>query len=118
MSPSMASTLASRLFVYRWYFLAASLLSFALMVPLLVLRPSLTPFLIPLFGPLVIVPWALLCACTWFHPERGNMRSTSTGFSRLPHSLRVVVRWYSSVFLTLFLIVGLVIWPALVIAWL
>lgn len=118
MSPSMASTLASRLFGYRWYFLAASLLSLALMAIVLALQPSIAPLLIPLFGPLVIVPWGLLCACTWFHPERGNMRSSSAGFSKLPHSLRVAVRWYASVFLTLFMVAGLLVWPALVIAWL
>lgn len=117
MTPAMASGLASRLYTYRWWFLAASLIGFATGAALLVIWPSLMQAVVPLFGPLVVVPWALLCACMWFHPERGNMRSSSSMFSKLPGFLHGVIRWYASLFLTLFLIVGMLVWPALVIGW-
>ena len=118
MTPSMASTLASRLFAYRWWFLGASLTSLSVAFLLLMLRPSVASLIVPLFGPFVVVPWGLLCACTWFHPERGNMRPTSAFMLRLPHFVRVALRWYASLFLGLFFVVGLVVWPAIALEWL
>lgn len=119
MTPSMASALALRLFAYRWWFLAMSLVSFALAFMLLMLRPSFAPLIVPLFGPFVVLPWGLLCACTWFHPERGNMRATSGFvFGRLPSFMQVAIRWYASLFLGLFFVVGLVVWPVLALVWL
>jgi hypothetical protein len=118
MTPSLAATLASRLFAYRWWFLVASLTSFGVVFVVLMMRPALASLVVPLFGPFVVAPWGLLCACTWFHPERGNMRPTSRFMSRLPSFVQAAVRWYASLFLGLFFVVGLVAWPALALAWL
>jgi hypothetical protein len=38
-------------------------------------------------------------------------------FSKLPHLLQGGIRWYAPVFVTLFIVVGLFVWPALVIGW-
>lgn len=66
-----------------------------------------------LMGPAVFVPWALLCACTWFHPERGSLNSTSRLIGRLPGVVRAGVRWYAAIFLAILVLVGGIVWPAL-----
>ena len=71
-----------------------------------------------LAGPVILAPWALLCACVWFHPERGNLQPGSTLIGKLPNAVQLGVRWYASLFLTLFIVAGAVVWPALSFVWL
>jgi hypothetical protein len=113
MTPSIATTLATHLFRFRWWLLAVALLSIGAMFALVVIRPSLAPIAFALVGPLAVVPWGLLCVCLWFHPERGNMLPTSRLFGKLPGLVQTGLRWYAALFITLFLIVGLLIVPAL-----
>src|SRR6185312_11879054 len=120
MTPALCTSIASRLFAYRWWFLGCSVmafLSFAAALSL-ALSPALTAAAAALVGPLVVGPWALLCACVWFHPERGNLQSSSRVVGRLPSVVQSAIRWYAALFLALFAIVGVVVWPALSFAWL
>jgi hypothetical protein len=71
-----------------------------------------------LAGPIIFVPWTLLCTCVWLHPERGNLQPGSRLIGKLPHVVQRVVRWYASLFLGLSVFFGLVVWPALSLAWL
>lgn len=113
MTPSIATTLATHLFRFRWWLLAVALLSIGAMFTLVVIRTSLAPIAFALVGPLAVVPWGLLCVCLWFHPERGNMLPTSGLFGKLPSLVQTGLRWYAALFITLFLIIGLLIFPAL-----
>ncbi|KQW46430.1 hypothetical protein ASD88_08480 [Pelomonas sp. Root662] len=71
-----------------------------------------------LAGPAIAVPWAGLCACIWFHPQRGNMQPGNRFIGRLPNAVQLFFRWYASLFLAAFVLMGLVVWPALALAWL
>jgi hypothetical protein len=71
-----------------------------------------------LAGPVIFVPWAFLCTCVWFHPERGNLQSGSKLIGKLPNAVQLCVRWYASLCLALFFVVGAIVWPVLSFAWL
>lgn len=119
MSPAFFTTIAQRLFVRRWWLFAASLLAVALLVTAFSIAPPRFALLAgALAGPAIAVPWALLCACVWFHPQRGNLQPQSRLVGRLPPLLQTGVRWYASVFLSMFLVFGAIAWPVLAVAWL
>jgi hypothetical protein len=119
MSPSFFTRVAARLFIRRWWFLAVSLVGMALLFASFTYGSAQVVALAgTLAGPVIFVPWALLCACVWFHPERGNLQPGSKLIGKLPSALQVGVRWYASLFLALFVVVGAVVWPALSLAWL
>lgn len=119
MSPSFFTYVATRLFARRWWFLVIALLGMALLFAAFSYGSAQAAAVAgTLAGPFIFVPWALLCACVWFHPERGNLRPSSSLISKLPRTLQVGVRWYASLFLALFVVVGAVVWPALSLAWL
>lgn len=112
MPPELFTSVASRLFHRRRWFLAMSLLSMASSFAMFAFGPSRLALYAPLFiGPLVVVPWGLLCACIWFHPEHGNLQSGSKMVGKLPQSLQVFVRWYAAIFLAFFLFFGAVAMP-------
>ncbi|WP_457418715.1 hypothetical protein [Roseateles sp. P5_E7] len=119
MTPKFATQIAARWFSHRWWFLAASLLGIGSLLAAMIYGPAeAAAVAATLAGPVIFVPWALLCACIWFHPERGNLQSGRGLFGRLPNAVQQVFRWYSSLFLGVFIAVGLVVWPALSLAWL
>lgn len=119
MSPTLATYIAARLFPHRWWFLGESLLGMALLLAALTHAPTgAATVATALAGPIVFVPWALLCACVWLHPERGNLQPGSRLIGRLPHVIQRFVRWYASLFLGLFIFAALFVWPALSLLWL
>lgn len=119
MSPAFFTSLAERLFAHRWRLFATTLLAVALLFASLSMVPPRLVFLVgALAGPAVAVPWALFCACVWFHPQRGNLQPQSQLVGQLPPLLQTGVRWYASVFLCLFFVFGAVVWPVLSVAWL
>lgn len=112
MLPSMCSNMAARLFSRRWWFLLASVAGFGGLVIILAYAPTRMGWLAGAFaGPLIFVPWTLLCLCAWFHPERGSLQSGSRFVGKLPRWAQLVVQWYASLFLIIFLVVGLIVWP-------
>lgn len=119
MSPAFFTSLAERLFARRWGLLAASLLAVGLLFVALSAAPPHLAFLATMLaGPAVAVPWALLCACVWFHPQRGNLQPQSKLVGRLPPLIQTGLRWYAAVFLGVFMICGAAVWPVLSVAWL
>jgi hypothetical protein len=119
MSPSFFTRLAARLFARRWWFLAVSLFGMALLFAAFSFGSiQFAAVAGTLAGPFIFAPWALLCACVWFHPERGNLQPGSKLIGKLPNAVQLGVRWYASLFLALFIVVGAVVWPALSLAWL
>lgn len=119
MSPAHATQLATRLFPYRWRLLAMSLLGIASLLAALTLGSSgVTTIASTLAGPLIFVPWVLFCACLWLHPERGNIQPRSRVVGRLPDLVQRAVRWYASLLMGVFVIIGLVVWPLLALTWL
>lgn len=119
MSPTLATQVAVRWFPHRWWFMATSLAGAAsLFMAMTYGSAGAAAVAASLAGPVVVVPWAVLCACIWFHPERGNMQPGSRFIGRLPDAVQRFVRWYASLFLGAFVLTGLVVWPALSVAWL
>jgi hypothetical protein len=119
MSPSFVTRLAERLFPQRWWFLAVSLVG-AVVVFAAYSSGSAQVAAVAgtLAGPVIFVPWALLCACVWFHPERGNLQPGSKFIGKLPSAVQLGVRWYVSLLVALFVVIGAFVWPALSLAWL
>jgi len=110
MSLQLASKLAARLSPYRWLFLAVALGSFIVLVAVLFLSRSseASNLSFAAMGPFVIVPWGLLCLCTWFGPNaRFNVASGSAS------TVRGALSWYAELLLVVF-IAGGVVWPFLV----
>ena len=109
MTPDFYTKLAEHLFPFRWWFLGASVCSTLVMVALVSLHGvSVAAFLA---GPMIGLPWAALCASTWFHPVRGNMQPGGARFGRLPKFVQTTVRWYAAIFLAVFVVFCGVLWP-------
>jgi hypothetical protein len=118
MSPNFFTRVAVRFFARRWWFLAASVLGMALLFAAFSSSSiRVAAVAVTLAGPFVFVTWAMLCACAWFHPEHGNLRLKGRLFGKLPNAVQLGVRWYASLFLALCFVVGVIVWPALSIAW-
>lgn len=119
MSPAFLSSIASRWFAHRWWLLGASVACMAVAFAAFNLAPPSVAFVAAvLVGPFVAGPWALLCACIWFHPERGNLLPHSKIVGKLPPFLQSGVRWYAAIFLTLFTVAAVVVFPILSVSWL
>ena len=117
MSPSFFTRLATRLFPFRWWFFSTSVVGMVLLFASFSTGAAL-PVTVAgaLAGPIIFVPWALLCVCIWFHPERGNLQSNSKLVGRLPMVIQIGIRWYAAIFLAVFFLVGAVVWPAVSLA--
>ncbi|WP_460490066.1 hypothetical protein [Curvibacter fontanus] len=111
MTPTFYSKAAERLFPIRWWFLALAIAAMVVIVATVSFSGSKGIAAFALAGPLVGLPWAVLCACIWFHPERGNMRPSSKLIGWLPPVIQSGIRWYAALFLTLFAAVCGVVWP-------
>lgn len=101
---------AEKLFPKRWWFLGVSVVGMAAIF--LFLNSGITKSILPvaLFMPFIVVPWGLLCMCTWFHPTQGKLYVGSIT-SKLPVVIQSAIRWYSAIFLVLFFAFGLVVFP-------
>lgn len=120
MTPALCTSIASRLFAYRWWFLACSAFAVVLFAMGMAVAPS--PRMVTvgrgLLGPLVIGPWALLCTCVWFHPQHGNLQPHNKFVGHLPLVIQAGIRWYAAILLFFFLVAGVIVWPFLSVAWL
>ncbi|MCE4557191.1 hypothetical protein [Pelomonas cellulosilytica] len=119
MSPTFFTSVAGRFYARRRWLFGASLLAIAILFAALSTAPPQLAFLASILaGPAIAVPWTLLCACVWFHPQRGNLQPRSKLIGRLPPLVQTGVRWYAAVFLALFLFFGALVLPVLSVAWL
>ncbi|MBL8279531.1 MAG: hypothetical protein JNL93_22890 [Pelomonas sp.] len=118
-SPAFFTSVAERLFARRWWLLGASLLAVAVLFAALSAAPPHFAFAATMVaGPAIAVPWALLCACIWFHPQRGYLQPQSRLVGRLPRLLQTGIRWYAAVFLALFMLCGTDVLRVLSVVWL
>jgi hypothetical protein len=103
--------LAVRLYRQRWWLIAVTAAGF-LLLPAAFLTGSSTAFLIAsaLAGPVIATSWGLLLSCVWFHPMFGYLYTWPL-LGRLPNIVKVSIRWYFVVFLTLWFLFGIVVWP-------
>jgi hypothetical protein len=51
--------------------------------------------------------------CYWFEPVRGGLFSRAI-FQRLPHLVQTVLRWWAAIFLVIWFIFGIIVWPLFV----
>lgn len=109
MTPALYTKLAGRLFPFRWWLLVASVCSALFIVALFNVCGEMLA--ISLAGPMVGLPWAVLCAATWFHPTRGNLQSSGGRFGRLPHFVQTIVRWYAAILLAVIVVFCAAAWP-------
>jgi hypothetical protein len=113
MTPALATRLAERAYPARGAALAFSLTAFALVaVAASVGSASAARIAGALAGPMIGLPWAILCAGIWFHPEHGAMALSARFMKKLPAAFQLLFRWYAAIFLTLFVLFCAVIWPA------
>jgi hypothetical protein len=116
MSPTFFAGMAERHFSHRWWFFAAAAAGAALVFAAATMAPPPVAFVAGvLAGPLIALPWALLCACLWFHPQRGKLQPGNRWVGRLPPLVQAGMRWYAALFLGLFMAAAALLWPALVI---
>ncbi|ATQ76522.1 hypothetical protein CR152_19890 [Massilia violaceinigra] len=112
MLPSMFSNIATRLFRRRWWFVLVSIVGLCMLIVSMIYAPGNARLLAGIIvGPLIFLPWALLCTCMWFHPAQGNLQPGSRYIGKLPPMLQSALRWYASLFLIVFVLAGLVICP-------
>jgi hypothetical protein len=116
MTPSYLAGLAERLHPKRLVFAMASLSGFLVLLAVGHFMPRALPVVVPLAGPLVLLPWVVFCACTWFHPKRGSLRLRAG--SRAVVIVREGMRWYAAVFIGLSVVIAVLVWPILAIQWL
>lgn len=114
MTPDLCANLAFRFYSFRWRFLAASLICLVLLLASFYFLSSKIAFLAnALAGPLIISSWGMVCICTWFHPEHGNLQPSSKFIGKLPNSIQAIIRWYASIFIGVFILSGLIAWPVI-----
>ncbi len=120
------TNVAERFHAVRWWFgmspfVAAGSAMFALSLapnePFPVSLPLVATGSVALIL-LITIPWGISCACVWFHPTRGILQSGSRVFGRLPMSLQKISQHGAALFLTFFVFVAAVVFPATVLFWL
>jgi hypothetical protein len=111
-SPALATQLALQAWPHRLAATAISLISFALFAAILFVgQAPVIRVAAVLVGPVVGGSWAVLCLASWFHPECGSFSSQGWLVGKLPAVVQTAVRWYASLFLSLFLVFCLLVWP-------
>lgn len=118
MSPTVFTAIAERFFDRRWWFLALSAASVMLTFAAFMSGSQRVASMAAICGmPMIAVPWAMLCACIWFHPVKGNLRPGSRFVASLSPLMQTGLRWYAAIFLQLFVLVGAVIAPLMLLYW-
>jgi hypothetical protein len=112
MTPSLCTNLAVKLHPARRILLVLSLAVVALVWVLVFLfvapaRINLIT-LLSVAAPLLAVLWAAVCCTFWFHPVHGSLRENSPSLRRVPDAAQAVVRWYAAIFLSFFVVAGVV----------
>jgi len=61
-------------------------------------------------GPAISIFWGMALLCFWFDPARGSLYSS--GLIRLlPKVGHAAVRWYFAIFLVIWFLFGIIVWP-------
>jgi hypothetical protein len=101
---------AARYYPYRWRFAAASGLVFVLLILIFFTFPRAVAHVLPFIGPALAVSWGMVLVCFWFEPTRGTLFSGV--FVRfIPRIVQVILRWYAAIFLVIWFVFGILVWP-------
>ena len=112
MSPALATSLGTLAWPWRLPALGVSILAVVVVASVMALAPTWpTQVAFTLVGPIVGLSWSVLCVASWFHPENGTLSPNARFVGRLPGWAQSVVRWYASLFLLLFVLFCVVVWP-------
>ena len=107
------TSLAEQWYPRRWWFAGVTALTFLLLLALMFTRTKAVFLAVAASGPAMVISWGFLCMCVWFHPTLGKLY-TGRFFGRLPNTVQGVIRWYFVVFLTLWFVAGVIVWPVFV----
>jgi hypothetical protein len=104
---------ATRYYPYRWRFVAASGLVFICLILVFFTFPRAVAIITPFVGPALAVSWGMVLVCFWFEPVQGSL--FSGGFVKfIPRIGQIALRWYAAVFLVIWFVFGIVVWPLFV----
>jgi hypothetical protein len=101
---------ATRYYPYRWRYVAASVLVVLVLLIVFSVFPRAAMVATLVAGPVLALSWGMAMLCFWFEPVRGSLFS-SIFLRRIPRIGQLVVQWYAAVFLMIWLIFGVVVWP-------
>jgi len=104
---------ATRYYSYRRRFVAASGLVFLLLILVFFAFPRAVATVTPLVGPALAVSWGMVLLCFWFEPTRGSL-SSGVFVRFIPRIGQVVLRWSAAIFLVIWFVFGILVWPLFV----
>ncbi len=107
------TSIASSHYSYRWRYVLASVLVFFVLAAIFYGFPRGVMVAILFVAPALAICWGMALICFWFEPVRGSLYSGAI-FRRIPSIGQVALRWYAIVLLVLWLVFGVLVWPAFV----
>jgi hypothetical protein len=106
--------IASRYYSFRWLCVLASALVFLTFAAIFYGHPRGVMVATLFAGPALAIAWGIALICFWFEPMRGSLYGGAI-IRRIPRAGQVSVRWFAVVFLALWIVFGVLVWPALII---
>jgi hypothetical protein len=105
--------IASRYYSYRWLGVLASVLVFLTFAAIFYGYPRGVMVATLFVGPALAIAWGMALICFWFEPLRGSLYGGAI-IRRIPRAGRVSLRGVAVVFLVLWFVFGVLVWPALI----
>jgi len=102
--------IASRHHSYRWLYVLATASVFLIVAAILSGFPRAFRVAIIFVGPALAISWGMALICFWFEPARGSLYG-SVAIKHLPRMVQIALRWFAAVFLALWFVFGLIVWP-------
>jgi hypothetical protein len=109
--PQLFTRIASRHHAYRWLYVSATASVFLIVAAILSGFPRAFRVAIIFVGPALAIFWGMALICFWFEPLRGSLYR-SVVVKHLPRMGQIAVRWSAAVFLAIWFVFGLIVWPA------
>jgi len=104
--------IAARYYSYRWLWMLASALVFLTFAAIFYGYPRGVMVATLFAGPALTIAWGMALICFWFEPMRGSLYGGAI-IRRLPRAGEVSRR-LAVVFLVLWFLFGVLVWPALI----
>jgi hypothetical protein len=105
--------IASRYYSYRWLCVSASVLVFLTFAAIFYGYPRGVMVATLFVGPALATSWGMALICIWFEPLRGSLYGGPI-IGRIPRAGQVSLRWFAVVFLILWFVFGVLVWPVLI----
>ncbi len=107
------SGIASRCYSYRWLSVSASALVFLTFAAIFYGHPRAVMVATLFAGPALAIAWGMALICFWFEPLQGSLYRGAI-IRRIPRAGKVFLRGVAAVFLILWFVFGVLVWPALI----